>query len=92
MQVLPQCGNVLNSIPFKSVEPRVNLNAKNVAVNSASRKSQYLDFNKPDRIDDILFSEIIWKTVRGEKSIMPSSRREAFVKLLKKEVEKEDED
>jgi hypothetical protein len=82
----------VNPIPFKSIEPGVDLNAKNVAINSSSRKSQYLDFSKPDMIDDKLFSEIIWKTVRGEKSVMPTPRRGAFVKLVKKEDEEKDED
>jgi hypothetical protein len=80
----------VNPIPFKSIAPGVDLNAKNVAINSSSKKSQNLDFSRPDMIDDKLFSEIIWKTVRGEKSVMPTPRREAFVKLVKKEVEDED--
>jgi YVTN family beta-propeller protein len=82
----------VTAIPFKSIEPGIDLNAKNVAINSSSRKSQNLDFSKPDMIDDKLFSEIIWKTVRGEKSIMPTPRRGAFVKLVKKKVEEEGED
>lgn len=82
----------VNPAPFKSIEAKVDLNAKNVAINSSSRKSQNLDFSKPDMIDDKLFSEIIWKTVRGENSVMPTPRRGAFVKLVRKEVEEEDED
>lgn len=78
--------------PFKSVEANIDINAKNVAVNSNSRKSQLLDFSKPDMINDKLFSEIIWKTLRGEKSVMPTPRRGAFVKLVKKEVEEDDKD
>jgi YVTN family beta-propeller protein len=78
--------------PFKSIEAGININLKNVAVNSNSRKSQYLDFSKPDLIDDKLFSEIIWKTMKGEKSIMPTPRRGAFVKLIKKDTEEEDKD
>jgi YVTN family beta-propeller protein len=85
-------ANKVNPIPFKSIEAGVDLDAKNVAVNSSSRKSQNLDFSKPDVIDDKLFSEIIWKTVRGEKSVMPTPRRGAFVKLVKKEDKDEDED
>ncbi len=80
------------TIPFKSVEANIDVNAKNVAVNSNSRKSQLLDFSKPDMINDKLFSEIIWKTLRGEKSVMPTPRRGAFVKLVKQDVEEDDKD
>jgi len=78
--------------PFKSVEANIDVNAKNVAVNSNSRKSQLLDFSKPDMINDKLFSEIIWKTLRGENSVMPTPRRGAFVKLVKQNVEENDKD
>jgi hypothetical protein len=48
--------------------------------------------SKPDAIDDLIFSEIVWQTVRGEKTKMPAPVRGAFVKLKKKEAGEEDED
>jgi hypothetical protein len=37
----------------------------------------------------LVFSEVIWKTVKGEESDMPAPRRSAFVKMV--EADEEDE-
>jgi hypothetical protein len=47
-----------------------------------------LIFSKEDRIPDLVFSEVIWKAVKGEHSVMPAPRRSAFIKV----AEKKDED
>ena len=49
------------------------------------------DFSKEDRIPDLVFSEVIWKAVKGEASEMPAPRRSAFIKV-RAEDEDEDED
>jgi YVTN family beta-propeller protein len=84
--------NKADAKPFKAREAGVDINQKNVAINASSKKSQLFDLSKPDAIDDLLFSEVIWKTVKGEKSIMPTPRRGAFVKIAKKGEEDEDDD
>ncbi len=76
-----------NPATFNAKEPGVDLTQKNVAVNSNSRRSSQFDLSVPDAIDDLVFSEIVWQTVRGEHSVMPAPRRGAFVRL-----EKEDEE
>lgn len=70
---------------FKSVPALVDLNEVNQKNNETARISETLDFSKEDRIPDLLFSQIIWKTVKGEDSIMPAPCRSAFFKPLKKE-------
>lgn len=40
-----------------------------------------------DAADDLLLNEIVWRSVRGEKSSMPAPRRAAFVF-----IDEEDED
>ena len=74
--------------PFKSVAANVDLNETNVKNTVGARLSETFDFSKEDRIPDLVFSEVIWKAVKGEASVMPAPRRSAFVKM----VEDEDED
>jgi hypothetical protein len=67
------------------------LNERNKAVNATSRLSETFDFSKEDRIPDLVFSEVIWKAIRGEDAVMPAPRRSAFVKLVDDDEEEEDE-
>jgi YVTN family beta-propeller protein len=67
--------------PFKSVPSNINLKDKNTARNETARLSDEIDLSKEDLVPDMLFSQIIWKAVRGEESIMPAPRRSAFVKI-----------
>ncbi len=67
---------------FKSVPPNVDLNEKNVKMTASARKSMEFDFSKEDRAPDIAFSEVIWKAVKGEDSVMPVPRRSAFIKIV----------
>ncbi len=71
--------------PFQAVDPKVDINEKNVAVNINSIKSGKLNLAEPDAINDLEFSEIVWQTVRGLNSKMPAPKRSAFVKLGKKD-------
>jgi len=72
--------------PYKSVPANVDLNEKNAANNATAALSNQLDFSKEDIIPDLLFSNIIWKAVKGEDSVMPAPRRSSFLKV------KEDDD
>lgn len=77
---------------YQSVPANVNLNDKNTANNATARLSNTLDFTKEDRIPDLLFSQIIWKAVKGEESVMPAPRRSSFVKTVKGEEDEEEEE
>lgn len=77
---------------FASRAAGVDLEQRNIAVNKNSKRSVEFDLSKPDAIDDLVFSEIVWQTVKGEKSVMPAPRRGAFVRLDTKESEDEDDD
>ncbi|GAB4025023.1 bifunctional YncE family protein/alkaline phosphatase family protein [Spirosoma koreense] len=81
-----------DSTPFQAQEPGVDLAEKNVAVNRNSRRSSLFNLTHPDDIDDLVFSEIVWQTVRGASSTMPAPRRGAFVRLGKKGDGDEDDD
>jgi hypothetical protein len=64
---------------FTARMPNVDLTEKNKKQNNTARISDKLDFSKEDRIPDLLFSEVIWKAVRGEDAQMPAPRRSAFI-------------
>lgn len=69
---------------FVAVVPNVDLNDVNEKNTASARISETLDFSKEDQIPDMVFSEVIWKAVKGEESKMPAPRRSAFVKMTNK--------
>ena len=81
-----------NPTPFTAREAGVDLAQKNVAVNNNSKRSSLFNLSRPDEIDDLIFSEIVWQTVRGQHSIMPAPRRGAFVRLGKGGEDEDDDD
>ncbi len=80
-----------NLTPFQSVAANVDLNEKNTKNTGSARLSETFDFSKEDRIPDLVFSEVIWKTVKGEESIMPAPRRSAFIKMVEEGDDDDDE-
>ncbi|MFB9292122.1 alkaline phosphatase family protein [Persicitalea jodogahamensis] len=72
---------------FTALPSNVDLNQKNVAVNKHSIRSGELNLAVPDAIDDVEFSEIVWKAVKGLDSKMPAPRRSAFVRARAEEEE-----
>ena len=79
-----------NLASFKARAPGVSLTVKNTANNTSSLRSGSWDFSREDRAPDLDLNEVVWKSVRGESSIMPAPRRSAFVKLEMKS-EKDDD-
>jgi hypothetical protein len=77
-------GNT-NLKPFTALPSNINLNDKNIATNATAKLSASFDFSKEDKVPDKIFSEVIWKAVKGEKAIMPAPRRSAFVKTVENE-------
>ena len=75
---------------FTSVKPDVNLEEVNQKMTASARLSEEFDFSKEDRAPDLLFSQVIWKAVKGEDSEMPAPRRSAFVKIVDKDDEEEE--
>ena len=80
-----------NFSPFKSLPSNINLNDKNTARNATAKLSETIDLSKEDLVPDMLFSQIIWKAVKGEDSEMPAPRRSAFVKTVDDDDDEEDE-
>lgn len=68
-----------NATPFIHELPRTNLFELNVKDTPSAQKSAKFDFKKEDSIPDLEFSEVIWKAVKGENSVMPAPRRAAIL-------------
>jgi len=78
--------------PYIHRPAQVDLNAKNLRTAWGAEQSQKLNLEIEDRADDLVFNEIIWKSVKGAASPMPPPVRAAFV-MPRREKEKErDED
>jgi YVTN family beta-propeller protein len=77
-----------NATPFVSVASNVDLNDKNTKHTTSEDLSATFDFSKEDNIPDLVFSQVIWKAVKGEESVMPAPVRSAFLKTVE-EGEKE---
>jgi len=67
-----------NPTPFIQKPLQVNINEINSVENVWQQMSEKFDFTKEDRVPDRLFTEVIWKAVKGASSIVPAPRRAAF--------------
>jgi hypothetical protein len=65
----------------------IDITEVNTNKNAAADLSATFDFSKEDRVPDLIFSQVIWKAVKGEASEMPAPRRSAFVKIVDEEPE-----
>jgi YVTN family beta-propeller protein len=70
--------------PFIHRPCEINLDMRNVEKSKSAELSSTFDFEKEDEAPDLLLNEVIWKSVKGEKSTMPSPRRSAFLSTTKK--------
>lgn len=65
--------------PFAHRVPNVDMKAVNTEAAWGAQLSEKLDLSKEDAADDLLFNEIIWRSVKGPNSKMPAPVRAAFV-------------
>jgi hypothetical protein len=76
--------------PFVSLEATYNIHEMNTEQNNISRLSDSFNLEVMDAAPDHLFSEVIWKAVRGLDSEMPPPVRSAFILQQPEEEETED--
>jgi hypothetical protein len=55
------------------------MNTKNTQAAWGADLSEKFDLTKEDRADDLLFNEVIWRSVKGANSPMPAPVRAAWV-------------
>jgi DNA-binding beta-propeller fold protein YncE len=78
--------------PYKHEVPKVDLNERNPPGMFGAAWLEKQNLAKEDAVDDILFSEIIWKAVRGRDSEMPPPVRAAFFVPVKAAKHDQDDD
>jgi YVTN family beta-propeller protein len=82
--------NTPDFTPYTVKPSNVDLERRNVAVNESSERSEAFNFSKEDAAPDLDLNEVIWKSIKGEKSVMPAPKRSAFVILEKKKKDDDD--
>jgi DNA-binding beta-propeller fold protein YncE len=65
--------------PYENRPAQIDLDEVNLATAWGADLSNRLDLSKEDAADDLLFNEIIWRSVKGPDSPMPAPVRSAFV-------------
>jgi hypothetical protein len=80
-----------NNAPFKHLPAQVSIDARNIAINQSSKRSEFFNLANEDKVPDRDMNEVIWKAVKGENSIMPAPKRSAFVILEKKKKDDDDD-
>jgi len=63
--------------PYEALPANVDLDERNDA--HAWGGEIKMDFAREDAVDDLLLSEVVWRSVHGESSPMPAPVRAAFV-------------
>jgi YVTN family beta-propeller protein len=77
--------------PYTAKPTIIDLNMRNVAVNESSKRSESFNFAEEDAVPDLDLNEVVWKSVKGENSVMPAPKRSAFV-ILERKKKKDDDD
>jgi DNA-binding beta-propeller fold protein YncE len=65
--------------PYTHRPARVDIDARNTQAAWGADLSEKFDLTKEDQADDLLFNEVIWRSVKGANSPMPPPVRAAFI-------------
>jgi hypothetical protein len=65
--------------PYAARPAKIDLDAKNTQTAWGADLSEKFDLTKEDQADDLLFNEVIWRSVKGPNSPMPAPVRAAWV-------------
>jgi hypothetical protein len=77
---------------YEHVVPAVDLKEKNRRTAWGAGLSEQFDLTREDAADDLLFNEVIWRSVKGADVPMPPPVRAAFVVPRLKKDDKDDDD
>jgi hypothetical protein len=64
--------NTPDLTPYDHLQPRIDVNEKNLATAWGAKASMEMDLDDIDRAPMQEFNEIIWKSVKGVDSAMPA--------------------
>jgi hypothetical protein len=80
-----------NLTPYTHLVPKTDLNEVNTATAWGAKQSEEFNLAKEDQADDLLFNEVIWRSVKGPNSKMPAPVRAAFFVPVKAKSAKPDD-
>lgn len=69
--------------PFKSLPSNVNLTDVNPGGTKLATMAKGLDFSDIDKVPDEIMNTMLWKSIKGENTTVPTPVRAAFVKPIK---------
>jgi len=69
---------------YTTIPANVDIDERNTAWNKLAKESAKFNLVVEDAAPDIPFNEVIWKSIKGENSVMPTPRHSAFLKLQEK--------
>ena len=72
MPMYASFGTEAQVTPFDVIQPKIDVNAKNKTGDYGSEESGKMDFSDVDRAPMHALNEIIWKSVKGSDSPMPT--------------------
>jgi YVTN family beta-propeller protein len=67
--------------PWTAIVPQVDMDEMNPSTSTAARMSEGLDFSAPDRVNDAVFNDILWRMLKGAEPF-PVAQAKAPVHLL----------
>jgi DNA-binding beta-propeller fold protein YncE len=67
--------------PWAAIVPQFDMHTLNPVSTAAARMSEGLDFSAPDRIDDVVFNNILWSMLKGGEPF-PTARAKAPLHLF----------
>ncbi|MEO8820758.1 MAG: hypothetical protein ABI267_01630, partial [Ginsengibacter sp.] len=70
--------------PYSALPANVDIDKRNTAWNKLAKESAKFNLAVEDAAPDIPFNEVIWKSIKGENSVMPAPRHSAFIKVPQK--------
>jgi hypothetical protein len=63
---------------YKHEPARIDLNAKNTPLAYGAERSQKMNFEEYDKIDDFELNEILWRAIKGKDAPLPPAVRRAI--------------
>jgi len=78
--------------PYKHTPATVDINERNKPGGFGAKWIETQNLASEDALDDLLFNEVIWKAVKGEKSQAPAPVRAAFFVPVKASKHDDDDD
>ncbi|MGA3041323.1 MAG: bifunctional YncE family protein/alkaline phosphatase family protein [Bryobacteraceae bacterium] len=61
--------------PWTAIRPQIDMHEMNPSKTAAARMSEGLDFSAPDRVNDVVFNNILWSILKGSEPFRAASAK-----------------